>query len=86
LDFYSFVGALNFEIPEKLQDLPYFLGEVAMVIMLGFVEFLFAFLLVEDIRLKPDKSLGLEVAGMKDVSLVFEVAVSLKSLVVGQQR
>ncbi len=54
--------------------------------MLGFVEFLFVFLLVEDIRLKPDKSLGLDVAGMKDVSLVFEVAVSLKSLAVGQQR
>lgn len=57
-----------------------------MMIMLGFVKFLFALLLVEDIRLKPDKSLGLEVAGMKDVSLVFKVAVSLKSLVVGQQR
>ena len=23
LNFYSFFGALNFEIPEKLQDLPY---------------------------------------------------------------
>lgn len=57
-----------------------------MVIMLGLVEFLFVLLLVEDIRLKPDKSLGLEVASMKDISLVFEVAVTLKSLAVGQQR
>ena len=57
-----------------------------MMKILGFVEFLFVLLLVEDIGLKPDKSLGLDVAGMKDVSLVFEVAVSLKSLAVGQQR
>ena len=56
-----------------------------MMIMLGFVEFLFVLLLVEDIRLKPYKGLGLEVASMKDISLFFEVAVSLKSLVVGQQ-